>query len=536
MRKFTATGILLFLLSGWAGAQELMTLEQAVSIGLTNNYGIIISQNSFKEAKNNATAGNAGMLPAIGVNAGLVKGLYDAKVKVITGNELDNPAAKSDLITAGAGLTWRVFDGLKMFITLDKLKKVEEISDLSAKITIENTIARIIGAYYEIVKQGRVLDALKEQVEISKLRLDLAKVRFDTGKGSEMEYLKGRIELNADVASLSNQKALYENAKTTLNDLLSREISLSFNVVDTIPVTKALNYDSLLNSVKLSNKNLLLSIRNREAGALDVKSARANQSALRLEAIGAAADERGQRIGSALLSKLEDEARRLAIAEIRTTASWRDHTIMQFLNRAGFELGGDLAIECLLGEQRLETADADQVLAPAHLTGFSSTETDYSQTRENDFEALARDKVDLRTLKAEDLYDIVRIDKMITGHRREAYIYELVDEAMVDSAVRVSLVARVDGLAVGFVMARADFGDYGRAEPVAVLDTIGVNPEYARQGVGHALLSQLFVNLDGLRVERVETVVARHDFQLLGFFYDLGFKPSQRLGFVKRVA
>ena len=277
MRKFTATGILLFLLSGWAGAQELMTLEQAVSIGLTNNYGIIISQNSFKEAKNNATAGNAGMLPAIGVNAGLVKGLYDAKVKVITGNELDNPAAKSDLITAGAGLTWRVFDGLKMFITLDKLKKVEEISDLSAKITIENTIARIIGAYYEIVKQGRVLDALKEQVEISKLRLDLAKVRFDTGKGSEMEYLKGRIELNADVASLSNQKALYENAKTTLNDLLSREISLSFNVVDTIPVTKALNYDSLLNSVKLSNKNLLLSIRNREAGALDVKSARANQ-------------------------------------------------------------------------------------------------------------------------------------------------------------------------------------------------------------------------------------------------------------------
>ncbi len=260
------------------------------------------------------------------------------------------------------------------------------------------------------------------------------------------------------------------------------------------------------------------------------------EPALRLEAIGAAADERGQRIGSALLSKLEDEARRLAITEIRTTASWRDHTIMQFLNRAGFELGGDLAIECLLGEQRLETADADQVLAPAHLTGFSSTETDYSQTRENDFEALARDKVDLRTLKAEDLYDIVRIDKMITGHRREAYIYELVDEAMVDSAVRVSLVARVDGLAVGFVMARADFGDYGRAEPVAVLDTIGVNPEYARQGVGHALLSQLFVNLDGLRVERVETVVARHDFQLLGFFYDLGFKPSQRLGFVKRVA
>jgi hypothetical protein len=53
--------------------------------------------------------------------------------------------------------------------------------------------------------------------------------------------------------------------------------------------------------------------------------------------------------------------------------------------------------------------------------------------------------------------------------------------------------------------------------------------------VGHALLSQLFVNLEALRVERVETVVARENFALLGFFYDGGFELSQRLSFDKRV-
>ena len=145
-------------------------------------------------------------------------------------------------------------------------------------------------------------------------------------------------------------------------------------------------------------------------------------------------------------------------------------------------------------------------------------------------------KIDVRTLEAGDLNDLVRIDQGITGRRREAYIRELIDEAMSDSAVRVSLVARVDGIAAGFVMARTDFGDFGRAEPVAVLDTIGVDPDYTHQGVAHALLSQLFVNLDGLRVERVETVVARENFGLLGFFYDAGFKPSQRLSFVKQVS
>ena len=72
-------------------------------------------------------------------------------------------------------------------------------------------------------------------------------------------------------------------------------------------------------------------------------------------------------------------------------------------------------------------------------------------------------------------------------------------------------------------MARVDLGDFGRTEPVAVIDTIGVDSGYAHRGVGHALLSQLFANLGALRIERVETVVAPHDFGLLGFLYDVGF-------------
>ena len=72
--------------------------------------------------------------------------------------------------------------------------------------------------------------------------------------------------------------------------------------------------------------------------------------------------------------------------------------------------------------------------------------------------------------------------------------------------------------------------------PVAVIDTIGVDSGYSHRGVGHALLSQLFVNLGALRIERVETVVAPRDLALLGFLYDVGFAPSQRLPFVRRLA
>ena len=108
------------------------------------------------------------------------------------------------------------------------------------------------------------------------------------------------------------------------------------------------------------------------------------------------------------------------------------------------------------------------------------------------------------------------------------------DEALRESGVRISLAARKDGVMAGYIMARADLGDFGRTEPVAVIDAIGVSPEYAHLGIGHALLSQLFLNLSALHIERVETVVAIQDLELLGFFRGAGFAPGQRLAFVKQ--
>ncbi|MDP2640398.1 MAG: GNAT family N-acetyltransferase [Betaproteobacteria bacterium] len=260
------------------------------------------------------------------------------------------------------------------------------------------------------------------------------------------------------------------------------------------------------------------------------------EPAFRLEAMAVAPGKQGQGIGSALLARLESEAKRMGVPSIRTTVSWRDHAIMQFFDRAGFEFSKDLVLDCPIQREQVTAHDDDRILAPAHLTGFSANEIDYSTGAANDFDAFARDTFDVRTLKADDLDDIIRIDQRVIGRRREAYIRELVEEAMNDSAVRVSLVARVDGITAGFVMARADFGDYGRAAPMAVLDTIGVHPDYGHRGVGHALLSQLFVNLGGLRVERVETMVARENFGLLEFFYATGFERSERLSFGKRVS
>jgi ribosomal protein S18 acetylase RimI-like enzyme len=255
--------------------------------------------------------------------------------------------------------------------------------------------------------------------------------------------------------------------------------------------------------------------------------------ALRLEVIGVRPDEQGQGVGHALMAALVAAAPAEGIGELRTSASWRDHRILRFLDAAGFTLGRNQVLECAVHAGRLGADPDADVAAPDHRN--LAREVDYGAAAANDFEALARDRADVRVLVRDDLADMCRIDRRITGVDRRPYIERLVDEALADSAVRVSLTARVDGVVAGFVTARSDFGDFGRTEPAAVLDTIGVDPDYAHHGVGAALVSQLFVNLAGLRIERVETVVGRENFALLGFLYALGFEPGERLGFVKRL-
>jgi len=159
----------------------------------------------------------------------------------------------------------------------------------------------------------------------------------------------------------------------------------------------------------------------------------------------------------------------------------------------------------------------------------ADAEVNYGRAPGPDFGPLARDRIPVRAMKESDLRKLIDIDKRITGRNRRDYFDRKLEEALYESDVRVSLVAELDGEPVGFVMARVDFGEFGRFEPAAVLDTIGVDPDYRDRGIGRALLSQLFMNLMTLRVEGVRTEIGWADQSLVGFLERCGFRPSQRV-------
>jgi ribosomal protein S18 acetylase RimI-like enzyme len=256
-----------------------------------------------------------------------------------------------------------------------------------------------------------------------------------------------------------------------------------------------------------------------------------DRPAFRIEVVGVHPESQGSGIGHTLLEALERFAAARGVHELRTQSRWNDSAMLRYLDECGFELAPSLVLEARVSGRML---DARPPVEAPQEDGGARREIDYGNQSASDFERLARDGAEFSSMRPEDLAQIVRLDRRRTGVDREAYLAGALDEAMGDSAVRVSLCARIDGAIVGFVMAKVDLGDFGRTEPVAVLDTIGVDPGFEHRGIGHGLLSQLCMNLSALRVDRLESLVACNDFDLLGFLHAAGFAPSQRLAFVKR--
>jgi ribosomal protein S18 acetylase RimI-like enzyme len=222
-----------------------------------------------------------------------------------------------------------------------------------------------------------------------------------------------------------------------------------------------------------------------------------------LDAIGVAPAAQGGGLGKELLRGIEEALARRGARQVRTQADWTDVDMVGFFSRQGFGLSGRIVLE----------------RTPA--------------TRLADEEE--EDELPVRSMEERDVPAIVRLDRRITGRDRAAYYRRKAAEALRHGGVRVSLVAEVDGAFAGFLMARVDYGEFGRTDPIAVLDTIGVHPDFARRRVGRSLLEQLLRNLGSLRVERVLTELDLSQRDLLAFFARTGFGPSQRLSLEKAI-
>ncbi len=153
----------------------------------------------------------------------------------------------------------------------------------------------------------------------------------------------------------------------------------------------------------------------------------------------------------------------------------------------------------------------------------------------NETDNIENETVVVRTMQNGDLDAVVRIDELSAGRRRPEYFKLMVDRAVKQASMQISLVAELDARVVGFAIVSLFYGEYGILEPTASIDVIGVTPEVRRQRVGASLMRQLRLHLAALGVTVIRTEVAWSDFDLLSFLKREGFGMADRLCLEHRI-
>ncbi|QZE15519.1 TolC family protein [Halosquirtibacter laminarini] len=198
-------------------AQEALTLEQAIEIGLKNNFDILISDKNLDIATTNNNWGNAGRYPTISFSMkGDISPMYqkDQNMTVYSANVMAN-------------VDWVLFDGFRVKITKQKLTDLESLSGGQASVVVEGVIRKIISAWYlaRVEKEKEIVR--KEMVTLSKDRYDQAKRLAEMGSKTKYELLQAQNAWLEDQGNYLSQKVTAKNARRNLSYVMGEDSSKS---------------------------------------------------------------------------------------------------------------------------------------------------------------------------------------------------------------------------------------------------------------------------------------------------------------------
>ena len=137
--------------------------------------------------------------------------------------------------------------------------------------------------------------------------------------------------------------------------------------------------------------------------------------------------------------------------------------------------------------------------------------------------------IKIRLMKHDDFDAVVRIDERLSRVSRSEY-YEQKFERLFESGeyLPTSLVAlNTDGTVVGFIMGELYIGEFGISREGASVDTVGVDPDFQRLGIGELLMKEFVDHLGQLGVQKINTLVDKNDTQMMRYFDANQFHPSK---------
>ena len=231
----------------FAQAQQPLTLTNAITKALENNYDIVIAKENQRVAEIENNWGKAGRYPYINLSMG-----DNNSLRVVDG---DNTTSIG--LSGGASVNWTIFDGFSVSITKTRLEELENLSKNNTAVMVESTIQSVILAYYDVLLQKEILATYKEVMALSQDRFQKAEQQKEYGSAVTYDVLQAQNAYLADHAGYLLQEVAYKNSKRNLAYLMAEREVVDYEYTDKFEaVTEDYTLAGLRGQMMENNKSL----------------------------------------------------------------------------------------------------------------------------------------------------------------------------------------------------------------------------------------------------------------------------------------
>ncbi len=268
-------------------AQDTLSLERCLQIGLESNYNLQLVSNQARISANNASRGNAGQLPDLSLGATYSGSIHDSQTQYSDGTGSSQSNYGSNNLHLGLNLNWSIFEGFSIRTTYARLQELKAMGELNVRLSLEDFIANLSAEYQNLIRQKIKLSNLKTSLDLSHDRLYIVEASYGIGAASGLDYQQAQVDYNADNSAYIAQQEMVERTRLNLNRLMALEdVERHYDIADSLIVfDTGLNKASLWEDAMEHNTQWMLALKNKTISELDYRKAQSrNYPYLRLNA------------------------------------------------------------------------------------------------------------------------------------------------------------------------------------------------------------------------------------------------------------
>jgi outer membrane protein len=255
MNQFILILLITMSISGRLIGQPVMTLDEAINIGLRQSQIMEISQLNEQIARGQVYKANAGMTPRLDWNFNTGTSINYVNQEFVDGRVIDR-IGRSLAPNTNLALTYNIYDGGLKRYRYKMLESQANAQKTQTEIVKDELVAKIRDQYIAILRQNSFMTFLENNLKFYKDRLSIVTQRWELGKIAKLDVLQSQNDLKTQENLIKIAAAQIVDLKSSLNITLERDASIDFKTQNIAPIIALNDVESLMNQIKAGDEIL----------------------------------------------------------------------------------------------------------------------------------------------------------------------------------------------------------------------------------------------------------------------------------------